>query len=83
MYIEFLIIYIGMGALFLLSITILILLIVLLRKNGDTYVPKYSNSVPQSTVQTTVPSGNIVFCKKCATEFDASQRFCPRCGTPR
>lgn len=27
--------------------------------------------------------GNIVFCKHCATQFDASQAYCPRCGTPR
>lgn len=28
-------------------------------------------------------TGNIVFCKKCFNQFDASQRVCPYCGTPR
>lgn len=28
-------------------------------------------------------TGNVVFCKKCFNQFDASQRVCPYCGTPR
>lgn len=27
--------------------------------------------------------GGVCFCKRCATQFDASQSFCPNCGTPR
>ncbi len=27
--------------------------------------------------------GSVVFCKNCATQYDASARCCPRCGTPR
>ena len=28
-------------------------------------------------------AGNVVFCKNCATQFDASQAYCPQCGTRR
>lgn len=27
--------------------------------------------------------GGIVFCQRCATQFDASQAYCPQCGTRR
>lgn len=82
MYTEFLIIYIGLGILVLLGIAILILLIMLLKKDQGAYIPQNNNYIPN--VQTTAtPSGNIVFCKKCAAEFDSSQRACPKCGTPR
>lgn len=83
MYTEFLIMYIGLGVLILLAIAILILLIVLVRRDSGSYIPRTGSMASQSTTQSFVPSGNIVFCKKCATEFDASQRCCPRCGTPR
>lgn len=38
----------------------------------DPYQPQYQ---PQS--------GSVVFCKHCATQFDASQAYCPQCGTRR
>lgn len=82
MYTEFLIIYIGLGILAVLGIAILILLIMLLKKDQGVYIPQNNNYTPN--VQTTAtPNGNIVFCKKCAAEFDSSQRACPKCGTPR
>lgn len=82
MYTEFMIIYIGIGFLALLGIAILIMLILLLKKDHGSYIPKNDNYSP--SVQPTAPNtGNIVFCKKCAAEFDASQRTCPKCGTPR
>lgn len=27
--------------------------------------------------------GSVVFCKNCATQYDASAKCCPKCGTPR
>lgn len=27
--------------------------------------------------------GGVVFCQYCATQFDASQSYCPQCGTRR
>ena len=50
----------------------------------------------QQPRNTAYPSGNsqrqqtpaygtngVVFCKSCATQFDARHKVCPRCGTPR
>lgn len=77
MYIEFIIAYIG------LAITILLLianLILLLKRTS-------SNASVQSriTAANIAPkeAGAIVFCKSCAAQFDASQHYCPKCGTPR
>lgn len=28
-------------------------------------------------------TSGVVFCKSCATQFDARHKVCPRCGTPR
>lgn len=82
MYTEFLIIYIGLGILALLGIAILVMLILLFKKDHGGYIPQSNNNSPNAQPSTT-PTGNIVFCKKCAAEFDASQRTCPKCGTPR
>ena len=51
---------------------------------------------PKQPHNSTYPSGNnprqqtpsygtngVVFCKSCATQFDAHHKVCPRCGTPR
>lgn len=82
MYTEFIIMYIGLGVLILLAIAILVLLILLFKKEQNVYIPQSHNSFTQNS-QAPVTSGNIVFCKKCATEFNSSQRACPKCGTPR
>lgn len=82
MYTEFLIIYIGLGVLALLGIAILILLIKLLKNDQGGYVPQKGNYSPNFK-PAPMPGGSIVFCKKCAAEFDSTQRVCPRCGTPR
>ena len=82
MYTEFLIIYIGLGILALLGAAILILLIKLLKKDQGGYIPQNNNYAPKVQTAAT-PTGNIVFCKKCAAEFSSSLRACPKCGTPR
>lgn len=81
MYTEFLIIYAALGVLFLMLAAVIVLLIVLLKKDNSTYIPHNNYNPPVQT--SAVPTGNIVFCKKCAAEFDSSQRVCPKCGTPR
>ena len=96
MYAEFIGIYIGLGILFLLGIANLILVLFSIKKTDKpTYMgnsmiqsqptnayPTQANTV-NPAVNTAVPSGNVVFCKKCAAEFDATARCCPKCGTPR
>jgi len=87
-YTEFIIIFIGLGILLMFSIANLILLIVLLKRGNDMPVRSFNNFTPTPTgYESQAPKagmgGNIVFCKKCATEFDASQKYCPKCGTAR
>lgn len=82
MYTEFIIIYIGLGILAVLAIAILVMLILLFKREQVGYIQQSNNYTPVNQTATTT-TGNIVFCKKCATEFDSSQRTCPKCGTPR
>lgn len=42
------------------------------------YQPQY-----QQYQQYQPQAGSVVFCKHCATQFDASQAYCPKCGTRR
>lgn len=77
MYPEFIPIYVGLVVIIGLLITILIFL--LKRTSGKTSTVQKmmsGNIAPKET-------GAIVFCKNCATQFDASQRCCPKCGAPR
>lgn len=96
MYAEFIGIYIGLGILFLLGIANLVLVLISIKKNDrPTYMgnpmmqSEPTNAYPtqasttNNVANTAVPSGNVVFCKKCATEFDETARCCPKCGTPR
>lgn len=82
MYPEFIAIYIGL----IIAIGLLVAILVLMLKNRDNSTGKpVGNYVPkQKNYEVNVSqSGSIVFCKNCAAEFDASQKFCPKCGTPR
>lgn len=93
MYTEFIIIYILLGILLLLGIATFIFAFLAFKKSNSSFSGKpiistqSTNNFEQVNTQsgtTVVPaSGNIVFCKKCAAEFDASARCCPKCGTPR
>ena len=85
MYPEFIAIYVGLAVLAALMIVVLVLLIKLTKQAGakpisKPYIPQMNNS---ADAPTNVATGNIVFCKHCAAEFDSSQRVCPKCGTPR
>ncbi len=92
MYTEFIIIYVLLGLVLAISIFNAVM-IFLLKKNGGsigrTYNPTMNYSAPtnnntlKETAYNNQPSGNVVFCKKCASQFDSSERVCPRCGTPR
>ena len=44
----------------------------------------YDQQAYASAQQTAYPAqGGVVFCQYCATQFDASQPYCPQCGTRR
>lgn len=86
MYPEFIAIYIGLAVLAALMIVVLILLLKLLKQSDVKQMPRpYVPAENQiaAAPQTGAAPGGVVFCKRCATEFDASQKVCPRCGTPR
>lgn len=85
MYPEFIAIYIGLAVLIGLAVAILVLLICLLKGKGNKMVmpTTYSDKNANPPIKANQTSGNMAFCKKCATQFDASERFCPNCGTPR
>lgn len=77
MYPEFIPIYVGLAVIIVLLIVILILIVKRPSDRGTMTKGNTSSKMSQHN------GGNIVFCKNCATQFDASQRCCPKCGTPR
>ena len=81
MYPEFIAIYVGLGVLFVLVIIILVMLFVIMSKIGKLSVrkPSYYGTASASAMENL----GVVFCKKCAAQFDAGEKFCPKCGTPR
>lgn len=74
MYPEFIAIYAGLAVLFVMLLVVLIL-VIKLTKNGG--------SAPRAARRPGPQAGGVVFCKNCATQFNASQRNCPKCGAPR
>lgn len=89
MYIEYIIIFIALGVIIALLIPMLIMLI-MLYKDKDLNTPVYNRNTPakekeQKNIKSeNAPKSNkVVFCRHCATQFDASQKICPQCGTQR
>ena len=81
MYPEFIAIYVGLLIVIGLLVTILVLM---LKKQNYNSRPTANYTAKQNNFETnTSTSGSIVFCKKCAAEFDSTQKCCPKCGTPR
>lgn len=81
MYPEFIAIYVGLLIVIGLLVTILVLM---LKKQNDNSRSTANYTAKQNTLETNASSsGSIVFCKKCAAEFDSTQKCCPKCGTPR
>ncbi len=94
MYAEFIIIYVLLSVAILMLGAVLFLLIKLLM-GGNKSVGAVSYQQPQyqqvqyQQVQYQQPQyqqvqpGSVVFCQRCATQYDASQAYCPKCGTRR
>lgn len=86
MYIEFIIIYIGIAVI----IGLLIFDIILTMKNkakdkSVTASKNFSQVQPKDAYKTTEINSNTgtAFCKNCYNQFSANQNVCPYCGTPR
>lgn len=72
MYPEFIIMYVGLAIVLIVSIVNLVFTIRLSKKM------KINNAMGNRS-----HVGGVVFCKKCATEFDSNTKVCPNCGTIR
>ena len=85
MYPEFIAIYAGLMVLAAMMVVMLVLLIKLIKRSnvGNKAASYVSYAKDYTQNQDMSPGRNIVFCKHCATEFDAVAKVCPKCGTPR
>ena len=99
MYPEFIAIYVMLAIVILMLavLTLLVLkLVISSGKSKNSAAPaqnanmysqqnyqQYSQQQYQQPYQAQSQGGNIVFCRHCATQYDASQSYCPRCGSPR
>ncbi len=72
MYPEFVVIYVGLIIVLIVVIVNLVLTLKLTKQMKSNNSGNGLNRV-----------GGVVFCKKCATEFDANAKVCPNCGTVR
>lgn len=77
MYPEFIAIYAGLAVILVLLIVILILQIIILKNGGSGGRKGAKNHHINSS------HGAVVFCKSCAARYSATERACPKCGTPR
>ncbi|MBQ7354732.1 MAG: hypothetical protein IJW62_04340 [Clostridia bacterium] len=82
---EFLILYLALGIVAVLMIAVLIMLFSILSKveklaqgGGRSF-----EASPYNRVNIGGNAGGTVFCTQCATQYDASQKNCPRCGKSR
>lgn len=46
-------------------------------------VKRRTTNVVKNYVANGKSESGVVFCKKCATQFEASEKYCPKCGTAR
>lgn len=91
MYPEFIAIYIGLIILIALAVLIFLKLKKLSNKldNGANYNAQSMYDMPNSYNTPNLyhsnanVQGQVVFCRSCATQFDASSPYCPACGAPR
>ena len=93
MYPEFIAIYVMLGIVIAILAVVIVLLIKVL-KNGasaSVYPPQQQNNPYYGQQSYQAPyqaqyqpqGGNVVFCQQCATQYDASQMYCPNCGARR
>ena len=94
MYPEFIAIYVMLAIAIVLLTVVLIVLLKLLKNGAGKGYPMpqqnayYGQQYPQQPYQQPYQTqyqqaGGVVFCQHCATQFDASQAYCPQCGTRR
>lgn len=96
MYPEFVAIYVMLAIVIVMLGAVLFCLIKLLKdgagkssaympqQNANAYYAQQYQQPYQNSYQPQYQQGSgVVFCKNCAMQFDASQAYCPQCGTRR
>ena len=90
MYPEFIAIYVMLAIVIVMLFGIIILLFLLLKKHaesvgtsGQSANSAYYSQPYQQSYNDQYSSNNVVFCNHCATQYDSSQAYCPRCGAKR
>lgn len=99
MYPEFIAIYVMLAIVIIMLGAVLFFLIKIMKNGTNSYAsaqqsnasyyaqqyqPQYQQQQYQNPYQQQYQqAGGVVFCKNCATQFDASQAYCPQCGTRR
>lgn len=83
LYPEFIPVYLGMAAALLLLCAILILAVILVVQIRKLSAQEIGRAKSARGAKSGKTSGNIVFCRNCAAEFEESEKCCPKCGTPR
>lgn len=83
-YPEFTPVYVGLLVLFVLVLIVAVLeIIILIRMNNGIISGNRNPKMTYGGGNSAQSVGNVVFCKNCATEFNAKDKICPKCGTPR
>lgn len=81
LYPEFTPIYIGMTVILAVVLVVLVLQCIVLAKVSKIGKPRTQAGNAKITYNNNAqPVGKVVFCPNCATEFDASEKCCPKCG---
>ncbi|MBQ6264644.1 MAG: hypothetical protein IJK60_04265 [Clostridia bacterium] len=78
MYTEFIVIYIGLALNIILTAITLFMVI-----KTKTSSIKKSKKGPKNSYFDDRSSEVITICKKCALQYDAKLKKCPKCGTPK
>ncbi len=88
MYPEFVALYVLLSVVIVFQIAIIAFLVFLYKKmsnmSNNTQITSnqyYSQNYQQPQYQQR--QGGVVFCQRCATQFDSSQPCCPNCGMRR
>lgn len=78
-YKELFTVYVMILVLAVLLVAVIVLQCIILKKLSN--IRKSSSNSTCNNIYTN--SGSIAVCRNCATQYDSSQTFCPKCGTSR
>ena len=84
MYIEFVVSYFLIGFLAILLAIVIVLQCIILKKLSRRRPQQQEISYsPYTQRSVSGMGGEVVVCRKCASQFASTHRVCPKCGTLR